>query len=70
MGMVRVSEAASAPSASTYFARFRSAPQLSSSSLRGTPVNSEHDSKPCVYCTVGAVARKRSLPVFPLHSMK
>ena len=52
-GIVRVSAAPSAPSASTNFARLRSMPHSSSSSASGTPVHSEQLSMPCVYCTVG-----------------
>ena len=70
MGMVRVSDAPSAPSAKAKRARRKSTPHSSSNRRSGTPVYSEQDKRPWVYCTVGTVARARSVPVLPLHSMK
>ncbi|MNV58029.1 hypothetical protein D3C71_1503860 [compost metagenome] len=70
IAIVRVMLEPSAPSASTYLPRFRSAPQSSSSTESGTPVNSQQDSMPWVYCTVGTAALPHSGPVFAPHSMK
>jgi hypothetical protein len=38
--------------------------------ISGTPVNSLHDSMPCVYCTVGTATLPHSMPVLAPHSMK
>ena len=35
-----------------------------------TPVNSQHDSMPCVYCTLGTATLPHSIAVFAPHSMK
>ena len=35
-----------------------------------TPVNSAHDSMPCVYCTLGTVDRPHSIALFAPHSTK
>ena len=68
--MVRVMLLPSAPSARTNLAFFMSMPQSSSSHFSGTPVNSQQESMPCVYCTVGTATLPHSMPVFAPHSMK
>ena len=70
IGMVRVIEEPSAPSASTNLPFLRSAPAICSSVISGTPVNSLHDSMPCEYCTVGTATLPHSMPVLAPHSMK
>ncbi|MNE70321.1 hypothetical protein D3C80_1661070 [compost metagenome] len=70
MGMVRVIDEPSAPSARMNLPFFRSAPAISSRRIKGTPVNSLHDSMPCVYCTVGTATLPHSMPVLAPHSMK
>ena len=70
IGIVRVSDAPSAPSASTKRAALRSMPTSSSSVASGTPVHSLQPSMPCVYCTVGTATLPHSMPVFAPHSMK
>ncbi|MOA27130.1 hypothetical protein D3C78_1479810 [compost metagenome] len=68
--MVRVIDEPSAPSASTKRSPLRSAPAISSSVISGTPVNSLHDSMPCVYWAVGTATLPHSMPVLAPHSMK
>ena len=68
--MVRVMLEPSAPSASTNLPPLRSAPANSSSVISGTPVNSLHDSMPCVYWQVGTATLPHSMPVLAPHSMK
>ena len=68
--MVRVMPDPSAPSASTNWPRFRSAPHSSSSTRKGTPVNSLQLIMPWVYCTVGTATLPHSIPVLAPHSMK
>ena len=70
MGMVRVMDEPSAPSASTNLPFFRSAPASSSKVMSGTPVNSLHDTMPCVYCTVGTATLPQSTAVLAPHSIK
>ena len=70
MGMVRVIDEPSPPSASTNLPFFKSAPASSSSVISGTPVNSLHDSMPWVYCTVGTATLPHSTAVLAPHSMK
>ena len=43
---------------------------MSRMSFSGTPVNSEQDSMPCEYCTVGTATLPHSMPVLAPHSMK
>ena len=68
--MVRVMLEPSAPSASSTVARLRSKPARSSSKETGTPVNSEADNIPWLYCTVGTATLPHSSPVLAPHSRK
>ncbi len=70
MAMLRVIDDPSAPSASTNWPFFRSAPAISSKVISGTPVNSLHDSMPWLYCAVGTATLPHSIPVLAPHSMK
>ena len=70
IGIVRVIEEPSAPSARTKRPRLRSAPHISSSVRNGTPVNSLQLSMPCVYWTEGTATLRHSIPEFAPHSMK
>ena len=70
MGMVRVKEEPSPPSASTNCAVFKSTPHWFNTCIKGTPVNSLQDNMPCVYCTVGTATLPHSMPVLAPHSMK
>ena len=68
--IVRVMPDPSPPSASRNFPFFRSAPHSSSNTLSGTPVNSQQESMPWVYCTVGTATLPHSRPVLAPHSIK
>src|SRR3546814_17249964 len=70
MEMVRVMLEPSLPSARMNLPFFRSAPQSSSNTLSGTPVYSQQDNMPCVYCTVGTAELPHSMHVLAPHSMK
>jgi hypothetical protein len=52
------------------FLRTASTPQSSRRVESNTPVNSQQESIPCVYCTVGMAALPHSMPVLAPHSMK
>ena len=67
---VRVMPEPSPPSAKRYLPFLRSAPHSSKSTDKGTPVNSQQESMPWVYCTVGTATLPHSKPVFAPHSMK
>ena len=70
IGIVRVIDEPSAPSARTNRSPRVSAPQMSSSVDSLTPVNSQHESMPCVYCTLGTAVLPHSIALFAPHSMK
>ena len=70
MGMVRVMDDPSPPSAKTNLPFFRSAPAICKRVIRGTPVNSLQEIMPWVYCTVGTATLPHSVAVLAPHSMK
>ena len=70
MGMVRVMDEPSTPSARMYLAFFQSTPQSSRISRSGTPVvNSGAGRMPWLYWTVGT-AVAHSMPVLAPHSIE
>ena len=69
IGTLRVITAASAPSASTQ-AALSCSPTWRSNVESSTPVHSEVETRPCVFCTLGIVTFRYSAPVVPEHSWK